>query len=76
MVTMRDIGEYVERINDACILCGEASNYKFIGEEGKTYVFKRGPNAIFITNDKDEMFAYVSYVWQYYKRYRLGIVNE
>lgn len=76
MVGMRDIGEYVERINDACVLCDEAPNFKVVGEEGEPCVFKRGSDAILVTNDTDELFACVSYVWLVYKRYRLGIISR
>ena len=76
MVEMRDIGEYVERINDACRLCDEAPNFEVTGKEGEPCVFKRSSDVILITNDTEELFACVSYIWQVYKRYRLGIIDK
>lgn len=76
MVVLREMEEYVERINDACSICHEMPTFKISGEEGKQFVFKRGTEVVFISKDSDEMFACVSYVWQFYKRFRLGIINK
>ena len=75
MVNLKVTEEYVERINDACSLCHETPNFKLLGGEDKPYVLKRGTEIILITNDIEEMFACVSYIWQFFKRFKLGVKN-
>ena len=74
MITVGVINEYIERINDVLRIVGvEDKGYFSFEYTDNNYVLKSGTDVLFISDDIELFFAYVSFWWVWVKRNRLNI---
>ena len=74
MISEAIIEEYVERINDALRIVGDENRGIFSYEKTENgFILKSGSDVLFISDDIDIFFAYVSFWWMWIKRNRLKI---